>query len=222
MFNKDEVWREAFNRCMKEMYAKAQPSADWDQILEDFKNGKYDKDTRIFERYYLSKEEFDYILDKYIKAYGFEEKWNNYVDIVADWFNTGGTKEVYNKITNRREYKDIPKILDELKEFLSDKDANKVNRLINSYLDYCKKFYKFDRNEYDFRCAIALGASPTCNPKTVIDYWKSQGIDVEIEERIPELFWYYDMGYTEEELAEEFEYLGDNWKEELYKEWKQK
>ena len=177
MFNKDEVWREAFNRCMKEMYAKAQPSADWDQILEDFKNGKYDKDTRIFERYYLSKEEFDYILDKYIKAYGFGEKWNSYVDVVADWFNAGGTKEVYNKITNCREYEEIPKILDELKKFLSDKDANKVNRLINSYLDSCKKFYKFDRNEYDFRCAIALGASPTCNPQTVIDYWKSQGVE---------------------------------------------
>ena len=52
-------------------------------------------------------------------------------------------------------------------------------------------------------------------------YWKEKtGKDIVIEERNPKLFWYRDEGYTDEDLAYEFEDLGENWKEVLDKEWK--
>lgn len=84
----------------------------------------------------------------------------------------------------------------------------------------CKEYYRFDREESEFSIAISLGASPTSNPKTVKEWWKTnKGIDIKIEERNPKLFWYYDNGYTDEELAWEFEDYGPNWKEKLYQEW---
>ena len=57
MLDRDQVIRKAYTECMAEMYAKAQPSADYYQLLEDAKNGKIGKDEKVYERYYLSYEE---------------------------------------------------------------------------------------------------------------------------------------------------------------------
>ena len=42
MLNRREVLDKAIHDCYREMYAKAQPSADWDQIVQEFKDGKRD------------------------------------------------------------------------------------------------------------------------------------------------------------------------------------
>ena len=44
-------------------------------------------------------------------------------------------------------------------------------------------FHNFDRLESQFRATVALGCSPTSNPETVINYWKSQGIEIVIDEK---------------------------------------
>ena len=83
----------------------------------------------------------------------------------------------------------------------------------------CKDFYKFGgRDQEAFRVNIALGASPTCNPNTVVEYWKSQGKDIKIDER------HYDSNvfWEEDEYGEDFESImedeyGKNWKEKVYK-----
>ena len=89
MLNRDEVISRAFHDCMKEMYAKAQPSVDYDQLISDFKSGKITEDPKngdhIYDRYYLSSEEFSYILDKYVKAYNIEGKWNRYMEILQEY-----------------------------------------------------------------------------------------------------------------------------------------
>ena len=36
MLNRDTIISRAFHECMTEMYAKAQPSVDYDQLLADF------------------------------------------------------------------------------------------------------------------------------------------------------------------------------------------
>ena len=105
-----------------------------------------------------------------------------------------------------------------------------IDKTLGSYKRYrnCLKAtrefisYKFDREESQFGATIALGAAPTSNKETVIKWWKDNyNQDITIEDRIPRLFWYYDQGYTDEELAEEFETYGENWKEKLYEEWQE-
>ena len=84
-----------------------------------------------------------------------------------------------------------------------------------------KEFYRFNREENSFSTSIALGASPTSNPESVKEYWKSQGIDIEIEERNPLLFWERDYYGDEFEEVMEDEY-GEDWKEQFDKQWKDK
>ena len=67
---------------MAEMYAKAQPSADYYQLLEDAKNGKIGKDERVYERYYLSHEEFKHILGKYKDAYNIKSHWEDDIEVL--------------------------------------------------------------------------------------------------------------------------------------------
>ena len=68
------------------------------------------------------------------------------------------------------------------------------------YINKAKNFYRFDRTESGFHWAM-MNCSPCSNKQTVIDYWKSQGVDLEIEERDPDFFYdrYY-CGITEKEL----------------------
>jgi hypothetical protein len=64
-----DILQKAYDECMTEMYAKAQPSADYNKIIEDLRNGVSDdsQDDPIYQRHYLSHEEFNYIKDKYIE-----------------------------------------------------------------------------------------------------------------------------------------------------------
>lgn len=40
MLNRQKIIEQAFHDCMKEMYARSQPSVDYDQLLEDAKKWK--------------------------------------------------------------------------------------------------------------------------------------------------------------------------------------
>lgn len=232
------IIEKAYHDCMKEMYEKAQPSCDYDQLLKDAEEGKIGKYERVYERYYLSKEEFDYILDKYIKAYGLEATWKPNIEILEEYLEKGGTKDKwipdrvdeygfrhpgyrgYEKVLPIREQIDFI-IKEHFGNIESEELTNKLTKMIFNNIKDCKEFYRFDREESDFSCAVALGASPTSNPKTVIEYWKSQGIDIEIEERNPLLFWEKD-NYGDEFEAIMEEELGENWKELKDAEWRDK
>ena len=62
---------------------------------------------------------------------------------------------------------------------MSTKQQEITETVLNTITN-CKEFYRFDREESDFNCSVALGASPTSNKETVIEYWKSQGKNIEI------------------------------------------
>lgn len=231
------IIEKAYHDCMKEMYARAQPSCDYDQLLKDAEEGKIGKDERIYERYYLSQEEFLYIRDKYIKAYGLEKTWEPNIEVLEQYLKNGGTKNKW--IPDRVDedgfrhpgYKGYEKVLpiqeqidniikEHFGEIESAELTNKLTKMIFNNITDCKEFYRFDREESDFSYAIALGASPTSNPKTVIEYWKSKGVDVKIEERNPLLFWEKDCYGDEFEIVMEEEY-GENWKEYWDNKWKE-
>ena len=70
MIDREKIIEQAYVECMCEMYAKAQPSADYKKLLEDVKNGKitdspYDP---VYSRYYLSYEEYKYTLHSLLLA----------------------------------------------------------------------------------------------------------------------------------------------------------
>lgn len=235
--NRDIILGQAVDACMKEMYTKAQPSADLEQIVQDIKDGKIDKNERIYERYYLSQEEFKYILNKYKESYRIKKEWAPNIEVLETYLKEGGNKDKYisEKIDENgfkhpgyRGYEKVAPLKDQIRKIMKDFDmsdcaqnvADEIYEKVMENIENCKDYYKFDREEDDFDFSIYLGASPTFNSESVKKWWKeNKGIDIEIEDRIPRLFWYYDEGYTDEDLAEEFEDYGPNWKEKLYQEW---
>jgi hypothetical protein len=186
------VIQKAYDECLTEMYAKAQPPLDYMDVVRRLKNGE-EVETKldpIYQRHYLSQYEFHYILDKYIEAYGMSPYWKDSVETVEEYLKKGGLKTVYKddgKTTVR-----TPKLVDEIGE----ENAEKVFALIKD----CKDFYRFDREESDFSCAISLGCSPMSNKERVIQYWKEHGKDITIEDREPDTLWYRDE-------------FGDDWKD---------
>lgn len=228
---RNDIIDKALHDCMKEMYAKAQPEADYDNLLEEYRSGKIGKDERIYDRHYLSMEEFSYIRDKYVNAYRMNKLWDDDIEVLEDYLKNGGTKDKYipeetdeDGFTHPgyRSYEKVPPIKEliynKVSECIdSDKKSQELSDAITDIvmdtISTCKNFYKFDREESDFGIAMALGASPTCNKETVKKWWKDNyNVDIEIEERNPLLLWERDEyeDNFEEIMEEEF---GKNWKE---------
>lgn len=172
MLDKDKIMEEAMIRCYREMYRKAQPRGNFDRYRRMIKNGELSKDTRIYERHYLPQKEFEYILNKYVKAYRFENQWRSDVELILGNIKSGGYKEIY---------KDGHKDIEHTK--LQDKIGEENVAKVIEFIEDLKDFYNFDRDEFEFRSSIALGCSPTSNPETVKKYWESQGVNVDIDEK---------------------------------------
>lgn len=234
---RDDILSKAIHDCYIEMYAKAQPPADYDNLVEEYNSGKIGKDERIYERHYLSMDEFIYIRDKYVQAYRMTKLWDEDIEILEDYLKNGGSKDKY--IPKRTDengfvhsgykgYEKVPPLIEQiftcLYEYTEEHEAQdiaeRINKIVMDTISDCKNFYKFDREESDFGIAVALGASPTCNPETVKKWWKENyDVDVEIEERNPLLFWEQDEYGDDFEEIMENEY-GENWKEYWDNRWK--
>lgn len=223
MLDREEILSKAITDCFREMYAKAQPSADWDQLVQDAKDGKIKKEERVYDRYYLSSDEFRYITDKYMDAYRIRSEWKEDVDVVLEFLKNGAPDYVYNSETKEKEFVRILGLREELGQFIEDSELlDKVYEAVMDKIKKCQTYYRFDGDERSFRFSTALGASPTSNMETVKKYWKEKdGIDLEIEERNPLTFWEKDEYGEEFENIMEEEY-GEDWKEQLDKEWKER
>jgi hypothetical protein len=232
MKTREDIIKEAIHECFKEMYAKAQPSIDYDELLEKFRNGEITEgkgETPIHDRYYLSMDEFTYIRDKYLNIYRMNNLWKSNVNFLRDNLTNGSHKDVY--IPERtdengdwhpgyRSSEEVPNLKDQFRNILNDKFklgdvlrepiAEELYNAVIETIDNCRDFYRFDREEEQFGYATALGASPCSNKKTVIDYWKSQGVELKIEDRNPLLLWEMDYYGDEFEEVMEDEY-GDDW-----------
>lgn len=197
------ILREAIYRCKKELYARAQPSADYDDILAGYKveyeAGK--EVTRVCDRYYLSEKELIYVLNKYVKAYHLEERFKEHCDIIITDMRTGCPIEKY-----------VPAYIDEngqynfghkdfatvppLKDIIGEDAANEVIDFVTAR----REFYKFDRAGSDFKSLVSLSDSPTSNYAKVVEYWKTQGVDLNIDKRelTDDQFWDEEHGISEE------------------------
>jgi len=241
MIDRDEILLEAYNKCIREMFAKAQPAADYDNLLAEYHAGKIDekKDGPVYDRHYLSQEEFNYIIDKYMSAYKIYPEWKDDIEILEDYLKKGGIKDKYIKShTDKngdyhpgyRDYEDVAPLKNYILEIMNEFDSSEVAKEVGEkiydktmeLISTCKNFYSFNRDEQKFRNTLCLGCSPTSNKETVKKWWKEHyDVDIEIEERNPLLLWERDYYGDDFETIMEEEH-GENWKEIWDKKWKDK
>lgn len=244
MLDRDTVIKRAIDECYAELYMNAQPKVDFKQLVEDAKAGKIDEsETPVYNRYYLSHDEFKYITDKYIDAFGLRESWTSNIDLLKEYLEKGGSKDKYikeytdehgNYHPGYRSYEDVPPIKESIKDIIAhsenheyfsaeqiDNLANTITKKVLDNIDICQNFYRFDHEGSTFMYNIALGPSPTSNKQTVIDYWKKQGVNIKITDKNPLLLWEMDNYGDKFEEEMEIEY-GENWKEIWDQRWKDK
>ena len=176
MLDRDTIIDEAIDRCLEEMYQKSQPKASYHDYIVKIKRGEINKNEKIFERHYLCQTQFEYILEKYIKAYRLQNEWKSNIDFLIENLKEGGYKVVYKKHRDGTDYKSTEHIAP-IHNIIGE---DNTQELFN-YINIVKNFYRFDREEESFKFNICLGCSPTSNPNIVKEYWKSQGIDIEID-----------------------------------------
>lgn len=186
---KSKILNEAIEACLKEMYRCSQPSADYDKLKEEAKEyPEEEKKFPTFKRYYLSNEQFKYILNKYAKAYHLIPEWKNNIDTIISDFEGGSMKKEYKKDSYGEmvsEYVTTPP----LRERIGNENTKKVLEM----LDEIEKYHKRDMDARYFSSAISLGHSPTSNLKDVKEYWKDKGLELEFEERHCDEDVFYDM-----------------------------
>lgn len=191
MLTRNDILLECINRCITEMYKYAQPSLDFQDILEKAKNGEFKDDEKcpLYSQHYLSQKNFLFIRQHYLDCYGLFDWWEDSMDTLLDKLEKGGNKKVYReRVGNTPGYKDYEPV-PPLKEIIGEKYANKTIDLIKGY----KKFFSFGCREVNYvNMSISLGCSPCSNKQTVIDYWKSQEVDIQIKDISVENIYYGD------------------------------
>lgn len=215
MLSREKVLRKAYTDCMEELYQKSQPPASYIGYVEKYRKGELTDKDRIYERHYLPQSEYEYIVDKYVSAYGMAKKWDDYMDTAIEYLNEGATKDKWIKEHEDETgyhpgYRGYEKLKDIATIFEDTLNANKgksnaeiaetLKELVVQRLNDCKNFYCFDREEGDFKASVALGASPTSNPETVRKYWKEKGVELEFVEKDPDTLWerdYYGDAYDD-------------------------
>ena len=82
MLDRDVIIKRAIDECMEEMYLKAQPSVSYKELIEKVKSGEIEDshENPVYNRYYLSQEEFEYIKNKYVEAYDFTPQWRENIE----------------------------------------------------------------------------------------------------------------------------------------------
>lgn len=172
--NRSKILNKAITDCIWEMYRRATPPLT---KKEAEKQHKEDPERDILWEHYLSAKEQDVIAQKYIDAYGIEDKWKEYVDVIIRDFKEGHTKDKYierdGDTPGYRDYEKVPP----LKDIIGEEAANKVLEILEDR----KYFYRFGgRDESTFRFNV-FNFSPCSNKKTV-----EEKLGITIKDRDPE------------------------------------
>lgn len=180
-----QLLNKAVKECLNEMYIRSQPSISYDEIIEGYKNGTYSKDDLIFEKHYLSQEEYMDILLKYCNAYKITSVWKDYVQVVQDYLINGGNKDKYVEAytddlgyhPGHRTYEKVPPLSHHIKNILLDYNLDNENMCkdiiskVLEIIDTCKNYYKFNSEECSFHYTIS-NYSPSSNKDRVQSFYK--------------------------------------------------
>lgn len=215
-----ELIQKAVKDCLNEMYYRAQPSADFNEYLRLGKEGKISRDENVWMHHYLSKEYYDYIIEKYINAYRLNNEWKSDIDFLVKDLKEGCIVDKYiheytdengNYHPGHRGYDERKPLKDRLQDIVkdiygeekSDEAAQRLSEEVFDYIENRKNFYRFDREEDDFRWTVGNYAPSSINKDKVIEYWKSKGQQIDINDIDPRTFYMIDEGWSEEEINEE-------------------
>ena len=175
-----DILTEAIERCLDEMYRYSQPSITFKELEELSKKEAQEKGKPqpVYERFYLPSKEYETIVEKYLEAYNLIDPFKYHCDLIISDMENGCSKDKWiegkDGFPGYRGYEKVPPLSAEIGE----DNLKKVTDFIKMRRD----FYKTDRNASKFRFTV-MNYSPCSNKQTVIDYWKSQGKDIEIEDR---------------------------------------
>ena len=168
LINRDSILTEAINRCLQEMFHYAQPSIYLKELMKkEERNGER---LDLIDKHYLSKEMFDCILNKYIDAYHLDNYFQDSLELLLYYFENPYVKD-YSK--GYKMHKEIRKLFEKI--------GIENFEIVKDYIDKSKDYYNRNIDAETFKFNV-MNFSPTSNKQTVIDYWKSQGKDIEIKD----------------------------------------
>lgn len=181
MRDRDEVLRDDVLEVLEEMYKNSYPSISFKQVLQDAKEGK-EIDKNLLDHHYLPKDLFKSILEQAEYVFGYESYFKNYSEHFADYILNGGhMRDIDN--WGKDNYKDYKNIEEEI-----GKEAYEIlKKRIDAYLGTFR--FDWSRNRFSFNIS---NQAPSCNRETVINYWKSQGVDLHIPSDEEIILSYYD------------------------------
>lgn len=216
MKTREDILEQACLECLTEMYAKAQPSLDFKQYLDDVKSDKVPEGDKIYEGHYLSSDELHYIVNKYINLYAIDNQWTEHVDLIFKYLKEGGIRIKHGD--NCKEYENQDPLKDVVKQILINHNVLNTELLeditdsIFNVIFNCKLFYKLDKELQSFKNTLYLGVAPSSNKQAVIQYWLDKGINITIEDKNRLLL--HEMDYYGDEFEEVMisEY-GEDWKD---------
>lgn len=169
MRDRDEVLRDDILEVLEEMYTNSYPSISIKQVLQDAKEGK-EIDKNLFEHYYLPRDLFESILEQAEYVFGYESYFKNYTKHFADHILNGGhMRDIDN--WGKDNYKDYKSIEEEIGKEAYEVLKNRIDAYLDTFrFDWCRNRFSFNISDH----------APTCNREAVINYWKSQGVDLYI------------------------------------------
>ena len=176
----DEVMREAIEDTLEEMYQYSYPKVSWKQRNQELKDGK-DVDKDLIHHHYIPQRLYEDILEMAKSNYGYEPFFQDYTEHFADFILKGGHAKDIDK-GGKDDYKDYQSI----KEEIGEESFAVLEKRIEAY----KRTYRFDRKRWSFAFTV-MNYSPCTNKQVVLDYWKSQGIDLQIpdDDKIISRYW---------------------------------
>lgn len=198
MKTRSEIIDKAIIDCLDEMYRRSQPSITWEEITAQ---AKENPNRSIWVEHYLPPHIFIDIQEKYMRMYRIKEEWESNIEVLENYLKEGGTKDKYieactdengNYHPGYRGYENVPPIAQQIQTILEEQlekgyRAESLKNLIvdtvmNAITD-CKEFYKFDRDELNFRMNVS-NYSPNSNIEAVREFYKDTDIVInEIEEK---------------------------------------
>ena len=185
----DDVMWQAVEDTLEEMFFYSFPSISWKQRVQDKKDGK-DVDMDLIHHHYLPHELYKSILEMAKHNYGYEPFFQDYTEHLTQYLLEGGYAADPDN-PGRDNNKQHPSI----KEEIGEEAFEILKKRLKAYSD----FYRFDHSRWKFDFTV-MNYSPNSNRQTVIDYWKSQGVDLHIPSDEAIINHYWDGEWEDDEL----------------------
>jgi hypothetical protein len=176
----EEAMWSAVEDTLEEMYQYSYPKVSWKQRMQDAKEGK-DVDKDLIHHHYIPQRLYEDILEMAKVNYSYEPFFQDYIEHFADFLIKGGHGKDLEK-GGKDDYKDYTSIKEEIGE--------EAFTILEKRIEVYKSTYRFDHRRWSFVFSV-MNYSPTTNRQAVIDYWKSQGVNLDIptDQQIIDLYW---------------------------------